>query len=207
MKKYIAEGVGTAALTLIACGIAVNTSLDLSIAVASGLVLTGMIYLIGDVSGCHINPAVSFGLFLAGKMKLSELWKYIVAQFAGALGGSLILALFMKGFDRLGANNFAWENWYIAILVEVLLTFIFVAVILKVTEKDDKFNGVIIGLTLALVHLFGVYFTGTSVNPARSFAPALLQGWDYIQKVWVFLLAPMGGAALAALFYKYVLKK
>lgn len=207
MKKYIAEGVGTAMLTLIACGIAVTTGNLLATAIGFGAVLMLAIILIGDVSGCHINPAVSFGLFMAGKMKVSELWKYIVAQIAGAFVGSLLLALFVKGFDALGANTFAWENWYIAILVEVLLTFIFVAVILKVTEKDDRNNALIIGLTLMLVHLFGIAFTGTSVNPARSLAPGMLQGWDYIQKVWVFLLAPMGGAALAGLFYKHVLKK
>ena len=213
MKKYIAEGVGTAMLTLIACGIAVGsaslgtTVFPLAVGVGFGTVLMLAIILIGDISGCHINPAVSFGMFMAGKMKASELWKYIVAQIAGAFVGSLFLALFMKGFDNLGANTFAWENWYIAILVEVLLTFIFVAVILKVTEKDDRNNALIIGLTLMLVHLFGIYYTGTSVNPARSLAPGMLQGWDYIQKVWVFLLAPMGGAALAGLFYKHVLKK
>ena len=207
MKKYIAEGVGTAMLTLIACGIAVTTGNLLATAIGFGAVLMLAIILIGDVSGCHIKPAVSFGLFMDGKRKVSELWKYIVAQIAGAFVGSLLLALFVKGFDALGANTFAWENWYIAILVEVLLTFIFVAVILKVTEKDDRNNALIIGLTLMLVHLFGIAFTGTSVNPARSLAPGMLQGWDYIQKVWVFLLAPMGGAALAGLFYKHVLKK
>ena len=207
MKKYIAEGVGTAMLTLIACGIAVVCSDYLAIALGFGLVLTMMIFLIGSISGCHINPAVSFGMFMAGKMKASELWKYIVAQIVGAFVGSLCLALFVKGFDTLGANSFAWEDWYIAILVEVLLTFIFVAVILKVTEKDDRNNALIIGLALALVHLFGMAFTGTSVNPARSLAPGMLQGWDYIQKVWVFLLAPMGGAALAGLFYKHVIKE
>ncbi len=207
MKKYIAEGVGTAMLTLIACGIAVTCNDYLAIALGFGLVLTMMIYLIGSISGCHINPAVSFGMFMAGKMKASELWKYIVAQIAGAFAGSLLLALFVKGFDTLGANTFAWEDWYIAILIEVLLTFIFVAVILKVTEKNDKCNALIIGLALTLVHLFGLTFTGTSVNPARSLAPGMLQGWDYIQKVWVFLLAPMGGAALAGLFYKHVIKE
>ena len=207
MKKYIAEGVGTAMLTLIACGIAVTVNDYLAVALGFGLVLTAMIYLIGDISGCHINPAVSFGMFLSGKMKFDEFWKYVVAQIAGAFAGSLVLALFMKGFSQLGANSFAWEDWYIAILVEVLLTFIFVTVILKVTEKEDRNNALIIGLTLTLVHIFGIVYTGTSVNPARSLAPGMLQGWDYIQKVWVFLLAPMGGAACAALFYKHVLKK
>lgn len=210
MKKYIAEGFGTAMLTLIACGVAVVSGGDLvATSLAFGLVLMTMIYVIGDISGCHINPAVSVAMFLAGKMKLNELWKYVVAQIAGAFAGSLILAIFTKGFDSLGANGFLWENWYIAILVEIILTFIFISVIFKVTENNEnkQMNGIIIGLTLTLVHLFGIRFTGTSVNPARSLAPGMFGGWDTIQQVWVFLLAPLVGAALAALFYKYVLKE
>lgn len=210
MKKYIAEGFGTMMLTLIACGVAVISGGSLvPTSLAFGLVLMAMIYVIGDISGCHINPAVSFGMFVAGKMKFNELWKYVVAQIAGAFAGSLLLAIFFKGFDSLGANGFLWENWYIALLVEVVLTFLFVTVILKVTEGKDTqhMNGLIIGLTLALVHLFGIQFTGTSVNPARSLAPAIFGGWDTISQVWLFILAPLGGAALAALFYKYVLKK
>lgn len=210
MKKYIAEGFGTMMLTLVACGVAAVSRGDLvATSLAFGLVLMTMIYTIGDISGCHINPAVSFGMFMAGKMKITELWKYVVAQIAGAFAGSLVLALFMKGFDNLGANGFLWEDWYIAILIEVFLTFLFVTVILKVTENNENKNiqGIIIGLTLTLVHLLGIRFTGTSVNPARSLAPGLFGGWDTIQQVWVFLLAPIGGATLAALFYKGVLKK
>ncbi len=210
MKKLIAEGFGTAMLTLIACGVAVVSGGDLvATSLAFGLVLMMMIYVIGDISGCHINPAVSFGLFMAGKMKAKDFGLYVAAQFIGALVGSLILALFVKGFDTLGANGFLWENWYIALFVELILTFIFVTIILKVTENNENKNiqGIIIGLALVLVHLFGIRFTGTSVNPARSFAPALFGGWDTIQQVWLFLLAPMGGGCLAGLFYKYVLKK
>lgn len=210
MKKYIAEGFGTAMLTLIACGVAVVSGGSLvATSLAFGLVLMTMIYVIGDISGCHINPAVSLGVFMAGKMKAKDFGLYIAAQFIGALVGSLVLALFVKGFDTLGANAFLWEDWYIALFVELILTFLFVTIILKVTESKENKNvqGIIIGLALTLVHLFGIGFTGTSVNPARSFAPALFGGWDTIQQVWLFLLAPMGGAALAALFYKYVLKK
>lgn len=210
MKKYIAEGFGTAMLTLIACGVAVVSGGSLvATSLAFGLVLMTMIYVIGDISGCHINPAVSLGVFMAGKMKAKDFGLYIAAQFIGALVGSLVLALFVKGFDTLGANAFPWEDWYIALFVELILTFLFVTIILKVTESKENKNvqGIIIGLALTLVHLFGIGFTGTSVNPARSFAPALFGGWDTIQQVWLFLLAPMGGAALAALFYKYVLKK
>jgi aquaporin Z len=210
LKKYIAEGFGTAMLTLIACGVAVVSGGSLvATSLAFGLVLMTMIYVIGDISGCHINPAVSLGVFMAGKMKAKDFGLYIAAQFIGALVGSLVLALFVKGFDTLGANAFLWEDWYIALFVELILTFLFVTIILKVTESKENKNvqGIIIGLALTLVHLFGIGFTGTSVNPARSFAPALFGGWDTIQQVWLFLLAPMGGAALAALFYKYVLKK
>ena len=210
MKKYIAEGFGTMMLTLIACGVAVASGANLvATSLAFGLVLMMMIYVIGDISGCHINPAVSFGMFLTGKMKFDEFWKYVVAQIAGAFAGSVLLAIFVKRFDVLGANGFAWENWYIAILVEIVLTFIFLTVIFKVTEKSENknMNGIIIGLALTLVHLFGINFTGTSVNPARSLAPAIFGGWDTISQVWVFILAPLVGAALAALFYKYVLKE
>lgn len=210
MKKYIAEGFGTMMLTLVACGVAVASHADLvATSLAFGLVLMAMVYVIGDISECHINPAVSFGMFLAGKMKLKELWKYVVAQIAGAFAGSLLLGIFLERFDVLGANVFPWEKWYIAILVEIVLTFIFITVILKVTEKSEnkQISGIIIGLTLALVHLLGINFTGTSVNPARSLAPAVFGGWDTISQVWVFILAPLIGAALAALFYKFVLKE
>lgn len=210
MKKYIAEGFGTAMLTLIACGVAQISGGDLvATSLAFGLVLMMMIYVIGDISGCHINPAVSFGMFMAGRMKAKDFGLYVAAQFIGALAGSLILALFMKGFDTLGANGFLWENWYIALFVELFLTFFFVTVILKVTENNDNKNiqGILIGLALVLVHLFGIRFTGTSVNPARSFAPGLFGGWETIQQLWLFLLAPMGGGCLAGLFYKYLLKK
>ena len=210
MKKLIAEGLGTAMLTLIACGVAVVSSGDLvATSLAFGLVLMMMIYVIGDISGCHINPAVSLGMFMAGKMKAKDFGLYVAAQFIGGLVGSLILAIFVKGFDTLGANGFLWDNWYIALLLELFLTFFFVTVILKVTENNENKNiqGILIGLALVLVHLFGIRFTGTSVNPARSFAPALFGGWDTLQQVWVFLLAPMGGGCLAGLFYKYILKK
>ena len=208
MKKYIAEGFGTAMLTLVACGVAVTTGNLLATALAFGLVIIAMAYVIGDISGCHINPAVSLGMLIAGKMKAKDFGLYVAAQFIGALVGSLVLALFMKGFDSLGANGFVWEDWYIAFFVELFLTFLFVSVVLKVTDNKENshINGFVIGLTLTLVHLLGISFTGTSVNPARSFAPALFD-LETFKQVWLFLLAPMGGAALAALFYKYVLKK
>ena len=209
VRKLIVEFVGTMMLTLIACGVAVVTGNIVATAFAFGLVVIAMAYTIGDISGCHINPAVSFGMFMAGKMKISDMWKYIVAQVAGAIAGSLLLALCLTSFKNLGANLVATDtNIFIGLLVEIILTFIFVTVILAVTDKQENKNvaGIIIGFALILVHLFGIRFTGTSVNPARSIGPALFELGDTFIQLWVFILGPMAGAALAGLFYKYVLK-
>jgi len=209
VRKLIVEFIGTMMLTLIACGVAVVTGNIVATAFAFGLVVVAMAYTIGDISGCHINPAVSFGMFMAGKMKLSDMWKYIVAQVAGAIAGSLLLALCLTSFKNLGANLVAADtNIFIGLLVEIILSFIFVTVILAVTDKEKNGNiaGIIIGLTLILVHLFGIRFTGTSVNPARSIGPALFELGDTFIQLWVFILGPMAGACLAGLFYKYVLK-
>ena len=208
MKKYIAEFVGTSMLTLIACGVAVMTGDLIATALAFGLVIVAMAYSIGNVSGCHINPAVSFGMFIAGKMKPDELWKYVVSQVLGAICGTVLLGVILDGFDVLGANGFADGKMFIALLVEIILTFIFVTVILGVTDKKENGHatGIIIGLTLTLVHLFGIKLTGTSVNPARSLAPAIFQGGKALEQVWVFIVAPLIGAALAGCFYKFVLK-
>lgn len=214
MKKYIAEFVGTLALTLVACGVAAITGGELiATSLAFGLVIVAMAYSIGNVSGCHINPAVSFGLFVAGKMEVKEFVKYLIAQILGALAGSLLLAACLGSFSSLGANGFGAEGQLAttalsAILVEGLLTFVFVTAILGVTDKTENSSvaGIVIGLTLTLVHLFGIKFTGTSVNPARSLAPALLQGGTALTQVWVFILAPLVGAAVAGIFYRFVLK-
>ena len=211
MKKYIAEFVGTMMLTLIACGVAVGTGVNyLGTALAFGLVIVAMAYSIGNVSGCHINPAVSVGMALSGKMSWSECGKYVVAQILGAIAGSALLGVILGSFTALGANSYDGETVtvWIALLVECILTFIFVLTILGVTDKKENghVTGIVIGLTLTLVHLFGLPFTGTSVNPARSIGPALLQGGDALKQVWVFILAPLVGAALASLFYKKVLK-
>ena len=211
MKKYIAEFTGTMMLTLIACGVAVATGVNyVGTALAFGLVIVAMAYSIGNVSGCHINPAVSFGMALTKKMSWCEFGKYCVAQVLGAIAGSALLGVILGNFESLGANNFDGNTVtvWIALLVETILTFVFVLTILGVTDKKENGHatGIVIGLTLTLVHLFGLPFTGTSVNPARSIGPALLQGGDVLCNVWVFILAPMLGAFLAALFYKYVMK-
>ncbi len=211
MKKYIAEFTGTMMLTLIACGVAVATGVNyVGTALAFGLVIVTMAYSIGNVSGCHINPAVSLGMALTGKMTWNEFYKYVIAQVLGAITGSALLGVILQSFTSLGANGYDGTSVtvWIALLVEVILTFVFVLTILGVTDKKENghVTGIVIALSLTLVHLFGLPFTGTSVNPARSIGPALLQGGDALCQVWVFILAPMVGAALAAYFYKYVLK-
>lgn len=221
MKKYISEFVGTMMLVLIACGVAVIVGCStpagiITTALAFGLVIVAMAYSIGNVSGCHINPAVSISMVVAGKMEVKECVKYVISQFLGALAGAAVLGLLLGSFSNLGSNGFGSllpngteVTWYIALIVEIILTFVFVTAILGVTDKKENGHatGVVIGLTLTLVHLFGIPFTGTSVNPARSFGPALLQGGKALSQVWVFIVAPIIGSVLAGLFYKFVLKK
>lgn len=211
MKKYIAEAVGTLLLTLVACGIAVTSGVDLvATSLAFGLVIVAAAYSIGNVSGCHINPAVSIALFVAGKMTLKECLRYIAAQIVGAFVGSLLLGLLLGKFSALGANGLVGDtSIWAALAVEVILTFIFTTTILGVTDKKENghVTGIVIGLTLVLVHLFGLPLTGTSVNPARSLAPAILQGGAALSNVWIFIVAPIVGAVMAGLFYKCVLKE
>ena len=220
MKKYISEFVGTCVLTLVACGVAVIVGCDtaagiVATSMAFGLVVVAMAYSIGNVSGCHINPAVSIGMYISGRMEFKECLKYIISQILGALLGSTLLGVCVGSFATLGANGYGGVlpngmevTLIMAILVEVILTFIFVTTILGVTDKKENghITGLIIGLTLILVHLFGISITGTSVNPARSLAPAILQGGDAIKQVWVFMVGPIVGSIFAGLFYKYILK-
>ena len=212
MRKLVCEFVGTMMLVLLACGVAVATGVHyIGTALAFGLVIVAMAYSIGNVSGCHINPAVSLSMALTGRMTWKEFAQYVIAQILGAITGAALLGVILGSFKSLGANayNGTSVTVWIALLVEVILTFVFVLTILGVTDKKENGHatGLVIGLTLTLVHLFGLPFTGTSVNPARSIGPALLQGGDALCQVWVFILAPLVGAALAALFYKHILKK
>ena len=214
MKKYISEFVGTFVLVLVACGVAVITGGSVvATSFAFGLVIVAMAYSIGNVSGCHINPAVSLGFLLSKKMGVKEFIFYVISQILGALAGSAVLGVLLDSFESLGANGYGGvgqlaSNIFVALLVEVILTFIFVTVILSVTSKKEHSNiaGIVIGLTLVLVHLIGIPFTGTSVNPARSLAPAILQGGEALKQVWVFIVAPLIGSVLASLFYKFVIK-
>ena len=221
MKKYIAEFVGTFALTFFGCGVAVlvgcNTPAGLiATALSFGLVIVLCAYSIGNVSGCHINPAVSLAMFINKKLSGKDFAFYVLSQILGALAGSLVLGLILGTFESLGANSYGGilPNGYevnvtIALVTEIILTFFFIVSILGVTSKKENssVSGIVIGLSLALVHLLGISITGTSVNPARSLAPAILQGGDALKQVWVFILAPLIGSLLAGLFYKYVLKE
>lgn len=211
IKKMIAEFIGTCVLVVFGCGIAIVSGVDLvATSLAFGLVIVAMAYSVGNVSGCHINPAVSFGMLVAGKMKLVEFFEYVCAQFLGAIAGAGILCAFFGCESGLGANALQTlesgakvEVWQ-GLVVEIILTFVFVFAILGVTSKKEfgSAAGIVIGLTLTLVHLLGIPLTGTSVNPARSFGPALLAGGDALSQIWIFILAPLVGACLAALVFK-----
>lgn len=231
MRKYLSEFIGTAVLVIFGCGSAVAANMligeslvtsgsplalsTLLIAFAFGLTIVAMAYSIGNVSGCHINPAVSTGMLVSGKMSVQDYVGYLVSQFLGGIVGALILASILGTAGGLGQNGFGTEsalgaNAFQAFIVEVILTFVFVIAIIGVTSKVENgaVAGIVIGLTLTLVHILGIPFTGTSVNPARSFGPALVMLFNgdslAMSQVWVFILAPIVGAILAAIVYKAI---
>ncbi len=213
IKKYIAEFIGTFVLVLFACGTAAvvgcsaeNGTGYLLTALAFGLVIVAMAYSIGNISGCHINPAVSIAMLVSGKLSVADFIGYIIAQFAGATAGAAVLMALVGKESGLGANALYNDSIGLSILIEIILTFVFVIAILGVTSKIENSSvaGIVIGLTLTLVHILGISFTGTSVNPARSFGPALLVGGDALSSVWVFIVAPLIGGVLAALVYKFL---
>ncbi|MCR4643927.1 MAG: aquaporin [Oscillospiraceae bacterium] len=227
IKKYVAECIGTMVLVLIGCGTAMLVGCDRDMnlpgyiltAFAFGLVIVGMAYCVGNISGCHINPAVSLAVFINGGMTVGDFIAYVISQCIGALAGSgLLAAIFGLGEIKdktggFGSNGLAGVNGSIAagLLVEALLTFVFVLTILGVTSKKanhGSFGGVVIGFTLVLVHILGIGLTGTSVNPARSLGPAIMAAamgnTDPISQVWVFFVGPFIGAALAAVCYKFL---
>ena len=224
MKKYIAEAIGTAVLVILGCGTAMLVGCDAAsgggyilTALAFGLTIVAMAYSIGNISGCHINPAVSLGVLLSGGMSGREFVGYVISQCVGALVGSGILALIFSlggvkdmtgGF---GSNGLAGVGGsaLAGLIVEIVLTFIFVIAILGVTSKKAKhgsFGGLVIGLTLVVVHILGIGLTGTSVNPARSIGPAIVAAiagnTAPLAAIWVFIVGPLVGAALAAAVYK-----
>lgn len=210
MKKYVSEFIGTCVLVLFGCGTAVVSGGDLvATSLAFGLSIVAMAYVIGNISGCHVNPAVSLAMLINNKMTVKEFCGYVVAQVFGAIFGSALLKIILYttliGTESLGANGYgaasANEISMIgALLVEIILTFVFIYTILGVTSDDKKgaVAGIVIGLTLTFVHLIGINLTGTSVNPARSLAPAIFLGGEALKQVWVFIVGPFIGSCLAA---------
>jgi aquaporin Z len=214
MSKLVAEFIGTFTLVLFGCGAAVlggDHVGQLGIALAFGFSIIALAYGIGPVSGCHVNPAVSLGAFVAGRMSLTEMLRYWVAQFAGASAGAIVLCCIAGGTAHgLGQNG--WGPGYLgeysmqaAFLFEVVMTAIFVIVILGATGADAApgFAGLGIGIALAVIHIVGIQVTGVSVNPARSFGPAVLVGGQALAQLWLFFLAPAIGAVLGALLYRF----
>lgn len=211
-KKYLAEFIGTLVLVFIGCGTAaaVGCSADgsgyLVTALAFGLAIVAMAYSIGNISGCHVNPAVSIAMLVSRKMSVKDFIGYVVAQCAGAFVGAALLLPLVGRESGLGANALYNGSVGLSILIEIILTCIFVVAILGVTSKgsNSPVAGLVIGLSLTLVHILGISFTGTSVNPARSLGPAILAGGEALSSVWVFIVAPLVGGLLAALIYCFL---
>lgn len=225
MKKYLAEMVGTMVLVLMGCGVAVslncssncadvtaNASTVIGTAMAFGLSVVAMAYTIGGISGCHINPAITLGVFFSGRMSGKDAGMYMLFQFIGAVIGSALLWLVVSNVDGLqgtGANN-PQEGVSVlgALLAEIIFTCVFVLVVLGATAKTNgatnNFAGLAIGLSLILVHLVCIRYTGTSVNPARSFGPALFQGGEALTNLWIFIVGPFIGGACAAGIWKVI---
>ena len=220
IKKFSAEIIGTFVLVFMGCGAAILLGVEasgghLAVAFAFGLAIVAMAYAIGGVSGCHINPAVSLSMFLDKRISAKDFACYVISQVIGAVLAAFVLFVMVESFGivdltgGLGSNGVANVGGAGgAIIIEIILTFIFVLTILSVTsnEKTAPLAGLIIGLTLVFVHIVGIPLTGTSVNPARSLAPALFAGGAALSDVWVFIVGPFAGAILAAIVYRAVIK-
>jgi aquaporin Z len=218
IKKYCAELIGTFVLVFMGCGSAIflgATVADgnpLAVSLAFGLSIVAMAYVIGNISGCHINPAVSLSMLLSKKLSAVNFVGYVIAQIAGAIAAAALLQglLSMSGMTDLtgglGSNGIANLGMAGSFIIEVVLTFIFVFVILWVTSDSSKGGvaGIVIGLTLTFVHIVGIPLTGTSVNPARSIGPAIFAGGSALSDLWVFIAAPLVGAVLAVIVFKLV---
>ncbi len=212
MKKYFAEMVGTFVLVLMGCGAAIymgcgDTGGKLAVAFAFGLSVVAMAYCIGNLSGCHINPAITFGAWLCHRISGKDAWFYVLFQVIGAIVASAVLFALTKGsHDLTGANAIqpgfvAWQ----AFVAEFVFTCVFVLVVLGATDSEKgagNFAGLAIGLTLVLVHIVCIPITGTSVNPARSIGPALFACGEPLKQLWLFIVAPLCGAACSALIWK-----
>ena len=218
MKKYFAEMVGTMVLVLMGCGVAVslncspdNAASVIGTSLAFGLSVVAMAYAIGGISGCHINPAITLGVWLSKRMSGKDAAMYMLFQVIGAFIGSAILCLLtsnVAGLEGTGANAAqAGVSTCAALLAEIFFTFVFVLVVLGTTDSEKgagNLAGLAIGLTLVLVHLVCIRYTGTSVNPARSIAPAVFNGGAALSQLWIFIVGPFAGAALAACTWKFL---
>lgn len=222
MKKYLAEMVGTMVLVLMGCGSAIFAGNaagavsegvgTLGVALAFGLAVVAMAYTIGGISGCHINPAITLGVYLSGRMKGKDAGMYMVFQVIGAIIGSLILYLLVStgtnnGPTTTGSNSYGEGLMLQAFIAEMVFTFVFVLVVLGTTDEKKgagNFAGLAIGLSLVLVHIACIPITGTSVNPARSIGPALFEGGEALSQLWLFIVAPLVGAALSAGVWKII---
>ena len=222
MKKYLAEMFGTMVLVLMGCGAAVSLGCNngdpetvVGTALAFGLAVVAMAYTIGGISGCHINPAITLGCYLSGRMNAKDCGMYMVFQVIGAIIGSLILFLLTStsgltgtGANDLQANGAGTIPVLGGLLAEIFFTFVFVLVVLGATAKTNgatnNFAGLAIGLALVLVHLCCIRYTGTSVNPARSIGPALFQGGTALTNLWIFIVGPLVGGALSACVWKVI---
>ncbi len=230
MKKFIAELLGTFSLVLFGCGAAVISGISttgpagiglLGISFAFGLAVVAMAYTIGGITGCHINPAITIAMLIAGKIKMNDAISYIAAQFVGATLGAAVLYLILSGMPNFSMGDWAlgsngWGAGYLggynttsAFVTEAVLTFIFLFVIFGTTSKwgNGTMAGLAIGITLVLIHLVAIPITGTSVNPARSFGPAIFAGGKALAQLWLFIVAPIVGAIAAALLWRFVFEK
>jgi aquaporin Z len=226
-SKYIAEFLGTMVLVLMGCGSAVIAGADgtsgvglLGISFAFGLSVVAMAYAIGPISGCHINPAISIAMLAAGKLSAKDTSGYVVSQILGALAGAGILFAIATGktdyaIGEWGLGSNGWGEGYLgeysmlaAFIAETIFTFIFLLVIFGATSAQNSnggFAGLVIGLTLVLIHIVGIKVTGVSVNPARSIGPAIFAGGTALTQLWLFIVAPVVGGVLAAVVWKNVL--
>lgn len=227
LSKYIAEFLGTMVLVLMGCGSAVIAGADgttgvglLGISFAFGLSVVAMAYAIGPISGCHINPAISISMLAAGKLSAKDTSGYVVSQILGALAGAGILFAIATGktdyaIGEWGLGSNGWGEGYLgeysmlaAFIAETIFTFIFLLVIFGATSVQNSnggFAGLVIGLTLVLIHIVGIKVTGVSVNPARSIGPAIFAGGTALTQLWLFIVAPVVGSVLAAVVWKNVL--
>lgn len=215
MKKYVSEFLGTLLLVLFGTGVAtISGGNIIATSIAFGLVIIMDIYIFGNISGSHVNPAVSLAMLITKRLSLKDFIWYVTSQLIGAIIGTTILYAILSGTElgtaNLGANYYGKLSQtnislFSAILTESILTLGFVYTILKVTSDKNKtsISGIIIGFSLILVHLFGIPLTGTSVNPARSISAAIYTGGDALKQLWVFIIAPLLGGVGAAYLYKY----